>query len=237
MNQTIELSLNNLVADHEYQPRYGGGNGLAPEHLERLRCSDVADWPPLLVTPAGEGAGYFIIDGFHRYQVAKEKKLQSVRCLVVENAGKPEAFAANLKHGLPLTNEDRKEFARWLHKHQPGLSQYDIAHKSGLAQPTISKLLRKQASDSRESLDGQRKQASDSRESSSDALRQLLLFEFAQFFSGKSDARQRAETIKTCLESYEEAEQATMREVALTIGQALVDGANLLAVKGKTPAE
>lgn len=137
MNQTLDLPLDALAPDEGYQPR----EGLDPDHLERLRCSDVADWPPLLVSPVSDEApGYFIIDGFHRYQVAKERQLQTIRCTVLPDAGYEEAFAANLKHGLPLSMQDRKEYARWLHEHYPQMSTREIAHKAGLSQSTVSQL-------------------------------------------------------------------------------------------------
>lgn len=148
MNNVIELPLDALAPDEAYQPR----SGLDEEHLERLRCSDVADWPPLLVSPADEvPGGYFLIDGFHRYQVAKERQLQTVRCTVIPDAGYEEAFAANLKHGLPLSMQDRKEYAKWLGEHSPEMSTREIAHKAGLSQSTVSQITSRLIADNRTS--------------------------------------------------------------------------------------
>ncbi len=137
MNQTLDLPLDALAPDEGYQPR----EGLDPDHLERLRCSDIADWPPLLVSPVSDEApGYFIIDGFHRYQVAKERQLQTIRCTILPDAGYEEAFAANLKHGLPLSMQDRKAYASFLHEHYPEMSTREIARKAGLSQSTVSQI-------------------------------------------------------------------------------------------------
>src|SRR5262249_15746070 len=119
MSSSVELPLTRLQADPQFQPREAG---LDAEHLEQLRASDPATWPPLVVSPDEEAGGYEVIDGFHRLQVAQELHLATLRCTVVEGAGYPEAVAANLQHGLPLSLTDRKAFAIWLHEQEPGLS-------------------------------------------------------------------------------------------------------------------
>ncbi len=126
-----------LVPDEDYQPRSGG---LDAAHVALLAASDPAEWPPLLVSPIGDGR-YSIIDGFHRYEAARRLGLPVVLCRVQEDAGYSEAVEANLRHGLPLSLADRREYAGWLHERQPQLSQRDLARHTGLSQPTISRLL------------------------------------------------------------------------------------------------
>ncbi len=126
-----------LVPDEDYQPRSGG---LDVAHVALLAASDPATWPPLLVSPIGDGR-YNIIDGFHRHAAAQRLGLDVLPCLVDEGAGYPEAAAANLRHGLPLSLADRKDYAVWLRKHEPHLSQRQIASRTTLSQPTISRLL------------------------------------------------------------------------------------------------
>ena len=83
MGTICDLPLRLLRADEQFQPRE---QGLDPEHPERLRASDLAAWPPLMVSPNGVG-GYDVIDGFHRLQIARERGLSTARCEVVEGAG------------------------------------------------------------------------------------------------------------------------------------------------------
>jgi ParB-like chromosome segregation protein Spo0J len=238
MNQIVELPPSELCPDPDYQPR----EGLDLEHLKRLRCSNPVDWPTLLVTPAGEEVGYFIIDGFHRYAVARELELPTLQCSVLAEAGYEEAVAANLKHGLPLSIDERKHFARWLKEHYPEMSVRDIAARAGLSTGSVSKLLTTLVHDERESGDeavGNQRTADISADQP-DAFGKLFLLvkraytentgvsKFAQFFSGKDDSRQRAEAVRNRLEHYEGEERALMVQAARIVGEALIEGARLL---------
>ncbi len=135
--QVEQIPLHKLRADEQYQPRM---NGLSERYIQLLLASDPGEWPPLMVSPNGAG-GYYIIDGFHRYEAARRLGLKEVRCVVQEAAGYPEAFEANLRHGLPLSLEDRKAYARWLyHNALPrgqSLSYREIARRSGLSDKTV----------------------------------------------------------------------------------------------------
>lgn len=131
------IPVSQLRPNQEYQPRTGG---LDEAHVTLLAASDPAQWPPLLVA-SGEGGRYSIIDGFHRHAAAQRLGLATLPCQVQEDAGYPEAVEANLRHGLPLSLADRREYATWLHEHEPQLSQREIAKLAGLSQPTISRLL------------------------------------------------------------------------------------------------
>ena len=113
--QAQKILLHKLHADERYQPRIAG---LDEKHIKLLLASDPDTWPPLLVTPNDVG-GYDIIDGFHRFEAAHRLGLKELLCIVQAGAGYPEAFEANQRHGLPLSLEDRKDFARWLHEQSP----------------------------------------------------------------------------------------------------------------------
>jgi hypothetical protein len=138
MLQAVELPLQ-LLRDGElddgtvFQPRV---RGLSEEHLERLRASEPDRWPPLIVTPRPDGY-YDVVDGFHRLSVARERGLASLPCNVVTGAGYPEAVEANLRHGLPLSREDRKEYARWLRREYPSWSYRQIGEKCSLHHETV----------------------------------------------------------------------------------------------------
>lgn len=69
MNEPIDIPLDLLVLDEEYQPRI---NGVSQQHIRQLMQSDPSTWPPLLVTPSGRGDGsYLVIDGWHRVLAAR----------------------------------------------------------------------------------------------------------------------------------------------------------------------
>lgn len=131
---SVPLSM--LRRDADYQPR---GNGLDADNLERLLASDPDTWPPILVTPNGEG--YTVLDGAHRVEAATRLRLPALRCDVVQDGGYHDAVEANLRHGLPLSKEDRKEYARWLHEQEAHLSYRELGRRCGLDHKTVKAAL------------------------------------------------------------------------------------------------
>jgi len=132
--QTIALPY--LYADEDYQPR----ESLKEAHIRLLMASDPTTWPPLLVTPGQDGR-YLVIDGFHRFEAATRLGLVSLPCRIDPEAGYPEGFAANLNHGLPLSLNERKAFACWLHDAEPELSLRELGRRSGLNHATVKRAL------------------------------------------------------------------------------------------------
>jgi hypothetical protein len=137
-SEATRIPLASIVADDSYQPRT---SGLDRKHLALLAESDPADWPPLLVSPLDSGQ-YTLIDGFHRYDDATRRKLADLPCEIIEDAGLQEAFAADLKHGLPLSLADRRDYTRWLHGEHPDWSLRQIGRACGLSHNTVSAALR-----------------------------------------------------------------------------------------------
>lgn len=132
---TTTLALTAIVADEDYQPR----RALNERHVRQLMASDPESWPPVLVTP--HDRGYLLIDGFHRLEAAIRLRLETLVCTVLPDAGYPEAFAANMTHGLTLTTAERKDFARWLADQDPGLSYRELGRRSGLNHATVKRAL------------------------------------------------------------------------------------------------
>lgn len=126
------IALTVLVADPDYQPR----EKLDASNLSRLEASDPTQWPPLIVSPRDDGR-YTILDGFHRYAVARKLSIDGLDCSIKEGGDYPDSVEANLTHGLPLSRNDRKEYARWLHEQHPKLSPRELGRMCGLSHNTV----------------------------------------------------------------------------------------------------
>lgn len=122
-----------IVANAEDQPRL---LGLDPKHLARLCESYVEDWAPILVEPRRDGR-YQLLDGFHRLDEARRRKLDTILARVVQNATWDAGIIANLGNGLPLTLADRKWYAQMIHEQHPEYSLRQIARACGLSPTTV----------------------------------------------------------------------------------------------------
>lgn len=136
--EPVSIPLDLIMADPQYQPR---GGGLVESHVRLLTESDPTTWPPILVMPSTNGA-HILIDGFHRLEAARRLNLPALRCRIVPGAGYPEAVAANIAHGLPLSRSDRKDAARWWAEQEPDLSYREIGRRVGLSDKTVAATLR-----------------------------------------------------------------------------------------------
>jgi hypothetical protein len=135
-----KVPIDSLSTDDRFQVRLGG---LREAHVrslvEALRSG--AELPPLLVAPRRDGRHFVVLDGAHRLEAFKRVQARAVQVIVRDGAGFWEAFEANQKHGLPLTVEDRKRAALWLHENCPELSVREIARMVGLGASTVQDTL------------------------------------------------------------------------------------------------
>lgn len=141
------IPINKLLLDPTLQVR-----PVNQEHLERLINSDVSAWPPLKVV-AEEGTDRcFIISGQHRYLAAKQKELHSLECELVEDCESDDqlrlvGYEENMRHGLPLSMHERKEYAKLLKKTSPDLSNREVARRAGIDEKTVRNLYAPQEHD------------------------------------------------------------------------------------------
>lgn len=139
----VTLPISRLVTELGYQPRYlRGSDGeevlTNPRHVRALMVSRVEDWPPIRVVQGEQPDTYTVIDGFHRVEAARRLGLATIRAEVLDGeADYSIAFEYNAKNGLPLSTEDRKAFARFLHKQNPELSWREIGRRTGLNDETV----------------------------------------------------------------------------------------------------
>lgn len=215
--EVVELPLEKLKIDERYQPRLAGTN---TAHIASLKVSEPADWPPLLVSP--DGCRYVVIDGAHRLEAAGKLGLKTVRCVVQERAGYPEAVAANLAHGLPLSIADRKAFVCWLHNEEPALSHRELGRQSGLSHHTVAAALRA----GREKETGQLAQSAAPKPNAIERMVDLLYKATndgigRSFFGGDSTVR----TVRAAIAAYEDDVQPELARQAGLWGAACIKAA------------
>ena len=120
---------------------------LDEEHVYQLVLSDSDDWPEVLVTKTDRG--YALMDGYHRREAARKKGMKELRAesraYESENDVIEATFEANIKHGLKLSEENRSNYAYWLHITYPDMTQKDIADRCKIKQATVSRALARRA--------------------------------------------------------------------------------------------
>jgi hypothetical protein len=138
----VKVALVDLHSLHDVglTTEYAGVRPLNNEHLENLEQSEVESWPTLLITKTDQG--YVVVDGYHRIEVAKRKKLTELeatsKTFNSENDVVEAAYQANLTHGLKSSAQTRSDYAYWLYKTYPGMEQKEIARRAMITQPAVS---------------------------------------------------------------------------------------------------
>jgi ParB-like chromosome segregation protein Spo0J len=139
MTKAITLALDSIETNELYQPRI---KGISEQHVRLLMKGDPEDWAPIIVSAIADvDDRYTVTDGFHRVEASRRLGLSTIRAVVQDNAGYPEAFAANIAHGLPLSLQDRKAYARWLTDDEPDLSLREVGRRCGLSHNTVKAAL------------------------------------------------------------------------------------------------
>jgi len=114
-----------------------------PNRVQAISQSDPATWPPITVTKDEDGY-LWILDGAHRVVAARNLGLKELPATVEpwpgdgsEEAAYLRSLELNLRHGFPISVEDRKEWARRLKQKHPDYSESIIACIVGLAKSTV----------------------------------------------------------------------------------------------------
>ncbi len=147
MAEIVEIPLDQIRPDESMQVRHfdtEDEQNRSHAHVESLVASSGKNWPPVLVRPLDDGT-FALLDGFHRYKAARLLGMTSFQAELRRNGSRLTAYAANSQHGMPLTSDERKAYARLLHEQQPDLSYGEIARRVGLHESTISRLFAEQA--------------------------------------------------------------------------------------------
>jgi hypothetical protein len=127
--------------------------GIDPEHARRL--ASAATLPPVVVWEFEKGK-FRGIDGFHRWQVAKARGSRTLGVVIRRYAAGPEGqkrfefdcVQMNIKHGLPLTRDQRDRaitrlWNRWgrSSKRLDGMTLDEIAHTFNLTKQRIHQVI------------------------------------------------------------------------------------------------
>ncbi|MBB4689231.1 ParB/RepB/Spo0J family partition protein [Amycolatopsis jiangsuensis] len=114
-------------------PRRGGAD---PEHVARLAAID-GPLPPILV----DRHTMRVIDGTHRLLAAAANGHATIAVEYFDGTAEDaflRAVRANVTHGLPLSQEDRRTAARRIVSTHPHLSDRAIADVAGLSAKTVA---------------------------------------------------------------------------------------------------
>lgn len=136
----ITLLLKDITVDSSLQPRVAG---LDTSHIRSLEETPEA-WPP--VTVVQQGNKYLLLDGFHRLAAAQNLELETLAAEVAEAQADTDlatlAFQLNLKHGRPLSLQDRRAFASHILYTRPELSDRAIGEMAALSGNTVTAIRR-----------------------------------------------------------------------------------------------
>lgn len=136
-----ELAVSLLRQDGGTQPRAFINSNTRDEYAESL--ANGIRLPPALVFYDGEN--YWLADGFHRVEAAKQNGLGTFPCEVRQGTREDaqwESFGANKTHGLPRTNSDKQRAVEAALKHPMAVtkSNVQIAEHCGVAESYIRKV-------------------------------------------------------------------------------------------------
>jgi len=162
LNIADVLSLKNIVR--------GAGvfalREIDPNHVESLVCTDPQLWPPIRVTRTS--GGYVYYDGQHRLKAASLLKLETIQatCKTFANINDliEAAFRANLRHGLPASQETRSDYCYWLSITYPDLSQRQIAARVGVSQSAVSQAIERRKRQLQEAMQEKQQEEGENKE-------------------------------------------------------------------------
>jgi transposase len=132
----VKLMLNSIIIPQGILPRvYGAVEEVVQNYQEAMEQG--AEFPPIKVWRKNNE--YWIIDGVHRYLAHKRLGKEYIEAELILDIKDDiqymiEAIKANLKHGLPLSNNDKRESARRLY---PKLNPQDIAKLFNVSERTV----------------------------------------------------------------------------------------------------
>ena len=140
------IALDDVVLRDDLDPRLG-------ERDDDLiaQYADIFDaLPPIEINQHNE-----VIDGWHRVRAAEQTKRTAIAYVVVETDGdedlRDRMYAANLRHGVQYSREQKRAYGATLHKRE--LSAKEIARLSGVGVSTVYRWTRELREQDKEERD------------------------------------------------------------------------------------
>jgi len=134
----MKLKLNDIKLNKELTPREGINKstvGIYENSFDEL--------PPIDVFWIESKDGWWLVDGWHRYEAAKnlgKKQIEASEHQGTLDDAKEFSFDSNLKHGQPLTLNERREAARLKLIRHTERSDNWIGEDCGIADHTVRRL-------------------------------------------------------------------------------------------------
>lgn len=128
-----DISIEKIVVDGDFNLRSALDKKLIADYKERLDSL-----PPVVVYETGRGN--ILVDGFHRLAAAKQENRGSIKAEVKKGSVQDAlayACIANLKHGLPLKQNERQQAVKQFIKLNVGESNVWISEQVGCSDMTI----------------------------------------------------------------------------------------------------
>lgn len=140
-----EVPIDSITIDLKYQVRVEGLNEETVKEYEQIYAESPGRMPPItLVRINGE---LHLVAGFQRIEAAKQAKRKSIRAIVIDDGDEKiamkEAIGSN-KHGLKLSNEDKKKAIQMALETFPDFSNVRIAELVGCSESYVRKIKEKE---------------------------------------------------------------------------------------------
>lgn len=139
----MKIKLKDIQVNSDRQPRVG----LTTDYVKDLKLAyeDGSKIPPVIVFSLGKQGPYFLADGFHRFEAARQSDFKDIECEIItgdERAAFKHALGCNSEHGLRRTNADKRRTVGLAFADKE-LSQYSdnrIAQLCAVSQDFVSNL-------------------------------------------------------------------------------------------------
>ena len=141
--KTQTLSIDLLRLDGDTQARIKISEETVETYAELIDASGSV-WPFGPLDVFHDGSDYFVADGFHRTLAAQRLNRASVPCLVHKGTAKDArifGMTANDKHGLRMSQADKRACVEWLLDHGPKMTQVEVSEKAGVDVRTVKRVV------------------------------------------------------------------------------------------------
>lgn len=137
----MQLELSKIRIDGGTQPRAQLDFFIVDDYADAMATG--AQFPPVEVVY--DGSNYWLVDGFHRLNAARQLGLADIAATVTPGTlqdAQWQSYGVNQTHGLRRTNDDKRRAVEAALKHPKAqqLSDNQIASHCGVSQPFVSKL-------------------------------------------------------------------------------------------------